>query len=121
MSGCADCSRSGGCGGCAGVLELTQQEMAFLRLLGQVAFLPVARKADSEEPVYLEDGQERREEAGAVLRLLEAKRLISLDYDKPLKNTSFGLYDGYPIRGSIALTQRGQQVLETLEYQGFSK
>ena len=48
MSGCADCSgcKSGcsGCGGCpgAGSLELTQPEVEFLRLLGQVVFLPIA-------------------------------------------------------------------------------
>ena len=29
-----------------------------------------------------------------------------------------GLYPEYPVHGSMALTQRGQQVLELLELQG---
>ena len=40
MSCCGNCVK---CSGCAGSLELTQREMDFLRYLGQVAFLPVAR------------------------------------------------------------------------------
>ena len=45
--------------------------------------------------------------------------LISLDYDHPLTGACWQAYEGYPIRGSIALTNRGQQVLELLEYQGY--
>ena len=111
----------GGCGGCGGSLELTKQEMDFLRLLGQVAFLPVARCLGQEQPVYLEDGEARQEENALVLQLLEKKGLISLDYDRPLKGSSQQRYADYPIHGSIALTSRGQQVLELLEYQGYSE
>lgn len=118
MSCGGDC---GHCSGCAGALELTGQEMDFLRLLGQVAFLPVARKTDDLTPVYLEDGPEKQEENALVLRLLEKKGLICLDYDAPLKGASMERYRAYPIHGSIALTQRGQQVLELLEYQGYSE
>lgn len=118
MSCGGDC---GHCSGCAGALELTGQEMDFLRLLGQVAFLPVARKTDDLTPVYLEDGPEKQEENALVLRLLEKKGLICLDYDAPLKGAAMERYRAYPIHGSIALTQRGQQVLELLEYQGFSE
>ena len=118
MSCCGDC---GHCSGCAGALELTEQEMAFLRLLGQVAFLPVARKMGDLTPVYLEDGPEKQEENALVLQLLEKKGLVSLDYDAPLKGAAMERYDAYPIQGSIALTQRGQRVLELLEYQGYSE
>ena len=118
MSCGGDC---GHCSGCAGALELTGQEMDFLRLLGQVAFLPVARKTDDLTPVYLEDGPEKQEENALVLRLLEKKGLICLDYDAPLKGAAMVRYRAYPIHGSIALTQRGQQVLELLEYQGYSE
>ena len=38
MSGCGNCGNCGNCSGCGGSLELTGQEMDFLRLLGQVAF-----------------------------------------------------------------------------------
>ena len=111
----------GGCYGCGGSLELSRKEMDFLRLLGQVAFLPVARKMGDEQPVYLEDGAEHQQENALILLLLERKGLISLDYDHPLTGACWQAYEGYPIRGSIALTNRGQQVLELLEYQGFSE
>ena len=52
---------------------------------------------------------------------LEKKGLISLDYDKPLKGFDEPAYAGYPIRGSLALTERGQKVLELLEYQGYQQ
>ena len=51
-----------------------------------------------------------------LLEVLEKKGLISVDYDKPLGG--FDGYGDYPVKGSMALTQRGQQVLELLEYQG---
>lgn len=113
---CGGCS---GCSGCGGALELTRKEMEFLQLLGQVAFLPVARKMGDEQPVYLEDGPEHQEENALILQLLERKGLISLDYDRPLKGGNGQAYSAYPIRGSIALTSRGQQVLELLDYQGY--
>ena len=56
-----------------------------------------------------------------MLQLLEKKGLVSLDYDAPLKGAAMERYDAYPIQGSIALTQRGQRVLELLEYQGYSE
>ena len=53
MAGCSgNCSS---CGGCAKQLTLTQEEIDFLKELGQIPFLPVARKADDMTPVYLED------------------------------------------------------------------
>ena len=116
--GCADRGSCGGCTGCGGSLELTRQEMDFLVLLGQVAFLPVARSLGDLTPVYLEDGPENRERNAAVLQLLEKKGLIDLDYDRPLKGADPERYAAYPIRGSIALTRRGQQVLELLDIQG---
>ena len=112
MSCCGNC---GDCAGCGKTLELTRPEMDFLTLLGQYAFLPVARAMGEPTPVYLEDGPEKQAENALILQLLEKKGLISLDYDQPLPGAS---YSDYPIRGSIALTRRGQQVLELLEIQG---
>lgn len=117
---CGSCS-GGGCSGCGQALELSAQELDFLTLLGQVAFLPVARAMGDDTPVYLEDGPERQAEMALVLRLLEKKGLISLDYDRPLKGSAPGPYAPYPIQGSIALTHRGQQVLELLDYQGYTE
>ena len=48
------------------------------------------------------------------------KGLISLDFDKPLKGFDMSAYAAYPIHGSLALTQRGQTVLELLDYQGIT-
>ena len=103
----------GSCGGCARELVLSEAEIDFLRRLGEVAFLPVARKMGDLTPFYPEDGPENM---SLILEVLEKKGLISLDYDKPL--TGFAGYGDYPIKGSMALTQRGQQVLELMEYQG---
>ena len=44
--------------------------------------------------------------------------MISLDYDKPLKDYHTPAYDAAAIRGSMALTKRGQGVLALMEYQG---
>ena len=111
---CASCS------GCARELVLTEKEIEFLMELGQVAFLPVARKMGDLEPVYLEAGEEAKEEYSLLLQLLEKKGLISLDFDKPLKGFDETAYSAYPIRGSMALTERGHKVLELMEIQGVS-
>ena len=119
---CGGCSGCGGsCGGCARELVITRQELLFLQELGQVAFLPVARTMGDLIPVYLEAGEERKEEYSLLLQCLEKKGLISLDYDKPLRLLDDSAYSAYPIRGSIGLTERGQKVLEMLEYQGISQ
>ena len=106
---CANCS------GCARELELTRGELNFLHRLGEVAFLPVARSMGDLNPVFPEDTSE---EMSLLLQCLEKKGLISLDYHLPLKGYSHPEYDRYPIRGSLALTERGQKVLELVEYQG---
>ena len=106
MGKCESCGGcSGGCGGCSGCgleLELTEEE---------IAFLPVIQEKDA--PVFPEEpGKE------LLLQCLEKKGLISLDYDKPLKEYHTPAYDAAAIRGSMALTKRGQDVLELMEYQG---
>ena len=105
------------CSGCARELVLTQKEIDFLNTLGQFAFLPVARTLGDLTPIYLESGEQ--EEMSLLLQCLEKKGLVSLDFDKPLKGFSMDRYAAYPIQGSMALTERGQKVLEMLEYQGF--
>ena len=112
MSGCGNCC--GNCGGCGSTLVLTQEEITMLQMLGQIPFLPVVRKVDGETPI---DPENPSEETSLILTLLEKKGLISLDYDKPLKNCT--AYAGYKICGSVALTARGQSVLELLETQGY--
>ena len=120
MASCGSCGGCtgdcGGCTGCARELTLTEKEISFLRYMAQIPFLPVARALGEDTPVY-EDGGDSDENA-MLLRCLEKKDLISLYYDLPLKNYAERWYVSRPIRGSMALTARGQQVLELLEYQG---
>ena len=108
------------CSGCAGVLELTEGELEILQDLAQYAFLPVARRADDMKPVYLEAENRSQEMYSLILQVLEKKGLISLDYDKPWKGAYGEGYAPYPVKGSMALTQRGQTVVQMLEMQGIS-
>lgn len=118
-SSCGGCSGScGSCGGCAKSLSLTKDEIAFLEKLGQIPFLPVGRKTEDLLPIYQEEGENTEEFYSLLLQCLEKKNLVSLDYDLPLKGYSAQWYMACPVKGSLALTRRGQQVLELLEYQG---
>lgn len=116
MHDCHACS--GGCGGCDRSLTLTPSEIEMLQTLAQIPFLPIARKVDDMTPIYLEDDNHSTEEYGVILSLLEKKGLISLDFDQPLKNCDTSRYAPYPIVGSMALTARGQSILDLLDLQG---
>ena len=122
MSGCGNCSGScggcSGCTGCGGAMELSRGEIDMLLTLGQIPFLPVARKMGEDVPVYLEDDRYTPEAYSLILQCLEKRGLISIDYAQPLKGFDDSAYAAYPIRGSFALTLRGQRVLELLEWQG---
>lgn len=108
----------GSCNGCAKVLELTEGEIEMLRTLGQYAFLPIARRADDMVPVYLEENTRAAGEYSLILQVLEQKNLVSLDYDKPLAGSYGEAYAAYPVKGSVALTARGQKVVEMLDVEG---
>ena len=110
----------GSCGGCARELTLTEGELHLLDTLSEIPFLPVARKMGDLDPVYLEENRYSVEEYSLILQCLEQKGLISLDDDQPLTNFDASAYAAYPIRGSMALTQRGQLVVEMLERQGLN-
>ena len=113
---CGACC-GGSCTGCGGTLLLTQREIDLLLCLAQIPFLPVARQLGDLTPIYPETDAE--ENMSLLLQVLEKKSLISLDYDQPL--AGFAGYGDYPLKGSMALTQRGQQVLELMEYQGVNE
>lgn len=106
------------CGGCAGELVLSQPELDMLSQLAENAFLPVARAAADSSPVYLEQQEQTVETYSLILICLEKKGLISIDFDKPLQGADMSAYGGYPIHGSMALTARGQEVLDIVEKQG---
>ena len=122
MGHCGNCGGScggcTGCTGCGGAMELSRGEIDMLLNLGQIPFLPVARQMGDETPVYLEETDRSLEEYGLILLCLEKRGLISIDYTQPLKGFDDKAYEAYPIRGSFALTSRGQRVLELLEWQG---
>lgn len=108
----------GSCNGCAKVLELTEGEIEMLRALGQYAFLPIARRVDDMVPMYLEEETYSTGEYSLILQVLEQKNLVSLDYDKPLTGSYGEKYAAYPVKGSAALTERGQKVVEMLDISG---
>ena len=124
MGNCSNCSGScekcNTCGGCGSGLELTGEEIQFLQELGQYSFLPVARKVSDIIPICLEYGEENKELLSLVLQCLEKKMLVDITYD-PLSGADMSAYQGYPVHGSVALTERGQQVLELLEVQGIEE
>lgn len=119
MSGCGSCSGDcQNCGRCGGSYVLNEGELHFLKQLAQCPFLPVARSADDVTPIYPEGKEYSQREYSLILQCLEKKQLISIDFDFPLKGCSDAAYGNFPIRGSIALTATGQQILELLEIQG---
>jgi hypothetical protein len=99
-------------------MELTAGEIEMLEQLAQIPFLPVARKLGEDVPVYLEDSEKTREAYSLILQCLEKRGLISIDYDMPLKGAYGEAYLPYPVRGSFALTAKGQDAVELLEVQG---
>ena len=115
MSGCGNCCAS--CGGC-GEMILSEGEIEMLKKLCQIPFLPVARRADSMEPMYFEDSDHSSAEYSLTLQCLEKRGLISIDYDLPLKGAYSNAYAPYPVRGSFALTAKGQEAAELLELLG---
>lgn len=122
MDQCQSCAGGcSACGGCAKALLLTPEEVHMLRVLGQIPFLPIARRADSDSPIYLEETEFPVSQYSLILQCLEKKGLISLDFDRPLTHFDDSAYKAYPIRGSMALTARGQRVVERIELQGIEE
>lgn len=152
-SQCGDgCGCSGGCSD--NVIYISEAERDFLMKLAQLPFLPLARfimkssNSDHMEsvalaPVYLNtktDSMETVKATGAVLLGLEEKYLVTLDYETPLQNGDYSMYEesgvyqffcstvqdgakqpGFmfdqPVleRGSLALTALGQYAVESLQ------
>ena len=108
------CSKCGGCSGC-GSIELSPGELETLVRLGQLAFLPIGGETD-EMPVLLGEESMMPQESALVLLCLEKKGLVSLDRNIPLKG--YDGYGGYSMKGTMALTAKGQRVLQLLEIQG---
>lgn len=112
------CASCGSCGGCGAALELTSGEIAFLEELAVFAFLPVARRADDMTPHYIEGTACSQEDYSAILLHLERKKLIDIDYGSLVGSYTDPGYEGLKVRGSVALTGRGQAVVEQLQIHG---
>lgn len=119
MEHCNHCGGCEKCGHCDRSLLLSQQELDLLKEFAQLPFLPVARKPSDAEPVCLEYGEPTR--IAPVITCLEKKGLIDIDYHMPLKSFDYSAYSAYPLQGSMALTLRGQEVLDTMELQGITE
>lgn len=118
MHNCNCSGNCASCGGCAKALVLTQAELAMLQKLAQTPFLPAARGQADMTPIYLEDSDYTTEEYSLILACMEKKGLIDLDYRQGLMGFDYSAYSAYPLHGSMALTTRGQEVWESLEFQG---
>lgn len=123
QSGAACNGRCEGCSGCSAraSLWMGEGEVDLLRDLAQTPFLPVARREESEDPIYLEGGKYTPAEYSQIITSLFQKRLIRLDYDLPLSNFDYTAYEGFPHKGSMALTAAGQHAVELMEVLGAEK
>ncbi len=119
MGNCGNCC--GHCGSCSGgAVELTVPELRLLQIMGQLPFLPVIEDG-SGTPICLESTGCSQEETSKALLCLQKKQLIALDLHTPLKGFHSIQYDAARHKGSMALTQRGQQILELLDIQGIDQ
>ena len=109
------CSKNCSTCNCHGPMELTELEVRLLALLGQMAFLPLARKPADEYPVCMELPKSDPQQTGLALACLEKRGLVDISYDAPLKGADMNAYEGYSIHGSAALTERGQQAADLAE------
>ncbi len=114
MPNCDNCSGTC-CGSCGGAYVLDEGEIVLLRRLAEIAFLPVSRRADSGEPIYRED---ERFDYTLALQCLEKRGFVSIDYDQPLKDLRCPTYAAAPVHGSVALTARGQEILDAMDWFG---
>lgn len=141
VKGCGKCC----VGGChIKEVSLTEAESDFLKIFYQIPFLPLCRYRSMQTepfPVYLSGEKESADEirsTGQVLKSLENRGLITLDYDKPLSNFDYSDYknpalikalfdtpaEGKPFCpdpelefGSVALTPLGMDVLDSFDMQ----
>lgn len=111
---CGRCC-AGGCEASTCALSLTGPEQAFLSALARYAFLPVAWAPRLDAPVCLELAGMTAQASAAAIFSLRDKRLISVDYDLPLKNFDYRAYTDFERFGSIALTSLGQEAVDETE------
>ena len=113
---CQACNRGSGCSGCQQNTELNPLESALLDIFSMTPFLPVVIDRQNGRMLLL-DPELDPNAAALALRMLQRKGLVQVDAALPLLNVDYSGYAEWA-HGSAALTARGQEFLETIEYQG---
>lgn len=102
------------CGGCCGgEIYLTDKALELLELLGKLAFLPLGER--DGKPLYVSDTGEEYVSSPSALKM---SGLVTLDFDMPLTGFDYASYAGCTRLGSMALTARGQEALESVSIRG---
>lgn len=96
---------------------MTPAEIAILKRLAEFPFLPLVKKYHTGDQ-FMPVPDFISPEYKMALLALSSKGLISMDADFPLSNFDYAEYSKEYECGSIALTGRGQAVIDIIEVQG---
>ena len=113
---CQACKHGTGCSGCQQNTALNPLESALLDVFSVTPFLPVAIDRQSGQALLL-DPELETAAASLALRLLQRRGYIQVSTDLPLQNASYRGYEDWK-HGSAALTARGQEAIDAMEYGG---
>ena len=98
------------------VLELTDGEAYILLRLSEIPFLPVGKNKETTLPVSYFCDMESGKMTDSILGL-KVKRLITVDYNKPISGYDYSEYKECSLKGSMAFTETGQKALDIIEKQ----
>ena len=91
-------------------------EYALLDIFSVTPFLPVAINKQSGQALLL-DPELEPGAAGFALQMLQRRGYVQVSADIPLQNASYRGYEDWK-HGSAALTVRGQEAIDAMEYGG---
>ena len=112
---CHSCDCCAGCAGCKQNDALNPLESALLDIFSVTPFLPVAINKQSGQALLL-DPELEPGAAGFALRMLQRRGYVQVSADIPLQNASYRGYEDWK-HGSAALTVRGQDAIDAMEYE----
>ena len=127
---CHSCDCCAGCAGCKQNDALNPLEYALLDIFSVTPFLPVAINKQTGQTLLL-DPELEPVAAGFALRMLQRRGYVQVSADRmlqrrgyvqvsadiPLQNASYHGYEDWK-HGSAALTVRGQDAIDAMEYGG---
>ena len=113
---CHACDSRAGCADCQQNTTLNSLEYALLDVFSVTPFLPVAIDRQSGQALLL-DPELETAAASLALRLLQRRGYIQVSTDLPLQNASYRGYEDWK-HGSAALTVRGQEAIDAMEFGG---